>query len=413
MFRLLLFSVLLVLASCAHGLDSGGSALDRATGVGAGASGVEAASYRPEPKTEELSPALKYAHSRYSRRIGVVIGINQYQAFPRLTAAVSDADRIGSLLDELGYDHVEYLRDGAATRAAIIDLMERRVPLIASDDDLVTVFFAGHGMTSAGMGYILPVDAKRNARQTAISVQRLKESALRMRARHVLYLMDACFSGTMFRKSVAIDETNSLAFWEAASKQRVVQLMTAGNADEMVLESGGWGSFTRSVHDGLQGKADLNRDQVVTSDELAQYVERRVVDDTGGQQHPLWGNIDGTGTVLLWDRRRLPAEAEDSRSAARAMIRGMEKELRHVHELMFRKEWTAAERIVRDLTLRHSDVELNLLLAEIYLESDALGNAALIDAELGRAAGKSPSTEEQRRLLDLRARLEKRKRAPY
>jgi hypothetical protein len=79
---------------------------------------------------------------------------------------------------------------------------------------------------------------------------------------------------------------------------------------------------------------------------------------------------------------------------------------------MERREWAQAERLLRELMLKHADGELRLLLAEVYLEADPLGNARLIDAELRRAAESKITPEQERRMLDLRARLNKARRGP-
>ena len=363
---------------------------------------------------ERMTPALEQARGQYARRIAVTIGIDAYQApIPPLTAAVSDAQRVAEQLRTMGFDAVRSISDQQATREGLLDLMERQIPMDATADDLVVVYFAGHGMTVGKQGFIVPQDGTKDAARTGISVQRLKESALRMKARHVLYLMDACFSGSMFSRPAPASNPNDLAFWEAAAKQRVVQIITAGGPDETVLEKDGWGSFTRNLHAAMQGGADANGDAVTTVPELAAFITGRVVKDTSDHQHPLWGNIEGTGTVLLWDERRVPADARRTPAAPRPMVEGMEQELRQIHAAMSRRQYKQAERGVRDLALRKQHPEFNLLLAEIYLEQDALGNAALVESELRRVEQQSPDPRQQQRMLDLRARLEKSRRQPF
>jgi uncharacterized caspase-like protein len=234
-----------------------------------------------------------------------------------------------------------------------------------------------------------------------------------MRAVHVLYLTDACFSGSMFRRAPPTRYENTQAFWESAAKDRVVQIITAGGPDEPVLETDGWGSFTRSVHAGLLGAADADGSGFITFEELANFTSKRVEEETGGSQHPLWGNIDGTGTVLLWDVRDTTSEMAQRSPASRPLVQGMEDVLRRVHALMDTKNWSAAEQLVRSLALTHKHLEIHLLLAEIYLEADALGNAALIDTELGYAEKLVREPDEERRMLDLRARLERARRGPF
>lgn len=355
---------------------------------------------------------MDYAQRHYAHRVAVTIGISAYagRPWPPLKAAVTDAQHMANLFRAMGFDRIESLEDEAATRDGILDLLERRLPSIVHKEDLVVVFFAGHGATAGGQGYIVPRDADADLEQTAISVQRLKESALRMRFRHMLFLTDACFSGVMLRRAALghaeVDEANQLAYWEAAAQGRVVQILTAGSADELVPESHGWGRFTHAVYDGLDGAADLNDDGVVTVEELAAYTGDRVQREGNGRQHPQWGTMEGTGTALFLDMRRMP-KSRQAVSRFRPVIPGLEVPLGRVYDSMERREWGTAERLLRDLMVKRADVELRLLLAEVFIETDTLGNARMIDAALRGAAERAVTAAVQEHIVDLRARLDK------
>lgn len=356
---------------------------------------------------------MDYAQKHYARRIAVTIGISAYaeRSWPRLPAAARDAQRMATLFRAMGFDRIETLQDETATRDGILDLLERRLPLIAGERDLVVVFFAGHGATAGGQGYIIPRDAARDLERSAISVQRLKESVLRMRVRHTVFLLDACFSGVMLRRA-DLETANSLAYWEAAAHDRVVQIVTAGRADELAQESNGWGHFTRALHAGLAGAADRNRDGVVTTEELGVYAAAHVQREGHGRQHPQWGTMEGSGTAVFLDARRLPSTTRPAASPTRPMIAGLEASIGRIHQLMARHQWAQAEKELRSLLIEHSEAELRLLLAEVYVESDTLGNARLIDTELQRAEDDKLTVEQQRRLLDLRERLDRARRGP-
>lgn len=359
------------------------------------------------------TPAMDYAQRHYRHRVAVTIGINAYKGRPwrPLNAAVTDAQHMAALFRAMGFDRVEGLEDEDATLEGILDMLERRLPLIVGEQDLAVIFFAGHGATAGGKGYIVPSDADHDLARTAISVERLKASALRMRVRHTLFLMDACFSGVMLRRA-EVDETNNLAYWEAAAQDRVVQILTAGRAEEPVHENDGWGHFTRAIYTGLAGAADRNQDGVVTTEELAIYTYERVLREGKGRQHPQWGTMEGSGTELFLDVRRLPRPAQPAPPRTRAVVRGLEAPLGRIHGLMRRREWAQAEKRLRDLMVKYPDAELRLLLAEVYIEADTLGNASLIDAELRRVAESEVTPEQQRRMLDLRARLDRARRGP-
>ena len=71
----------------------------------------------------------------------------------------------------------------------------------ANENDRVLIYFAGHGETvdlpdGGEKGYLLPFEADRNDLYlTAIPMDELKQIALMSEAKHILYLIDACYGG--------------------------------------------------------------------------------------------------------------------------------------------------------------------------------------------------------------------------
>jgi len=66
------------------------------------------------------------------------------------------------------------------------------------------VYYAGHGeIDGARQGYWLPVDAQQNQPNSWISNRAVSDILTTMEARHVLLIIDSCYSGTMTRSSLA------------------------------------------------------------------------------------------------------------------------------------------------------------------------------------------------------------------
>jgi uncharacterized caspase-like protein len=118
---------------------------------------------------------------------------------------VNDARAIEKLVRGLGFDEVITVLDREATQQRILRVLGDELYAKTQDDDRVFIFFAGHGQTqdlpNAGKdGYIIPVDGDlNNYYSTAISMQQLQRLADRIRAKHMFYAMDACFSGLLLR----------------------------------------------------------------------------------------------------------------------------------------------------------------------------------------------------------------------
>ena len=72
------------------------------------------------------------------------------------------------------------------------------------------------------------------------------------------------------------------------------------------LQELGHGVFTYYLVRGLRGAADLNRDGIVTLQELYEYVEQQVTVKaraSGGNQHPVMkGEMDIEGLAVQGDR---------------------------------------------------------------------------------------------------------------
>jgi len=135
----------------------------------------------------------------------IVVGIDDYAKWPKLHYAVRDAEAVSKLLvEKLGFapQRVFRLENAAATRAAILGLFEDKLGNGAlKPDDRVFVFFAGHGATrslSSGrnLGYVIPADSDpQHVSSDAVPMTEIQNLAESLEAKHVLFVMDACYSG--------------------------------------------------------------------------------------------------------------------------------------------------------------------------------------------------------------------------
>jgi len=243
----------------------------------------------------------------YSDSWALVIGINDYQHAPRLSYACNDADAVASVLvDELHFPKSQLivLKDGDATRQAIMDAYLGLVEEAADPNDRVFVFFAGHGTTikssKGAVGYLVPVDGDPRRLSSLIRWDELTRDAELIPAKHILFVMDACYSGLMMMRALPLGTGRFLSdMLQRPSRQ----VLTAGKADETVADYGGGPAGTNSIFtgyliEGLQGAAkDANG--VLTANLLMHYVYRKVGQDNRSQQTPHYGHIDGEGDFIL------------------------------------------------------------------------------------------------------------------
>ena len=150
-------------------------------------------------------------------------------------------------------------------------------------------------------GYIIPVDAGLTDYEgSAISMTNFQDISEAIPAKHLLFVMDSCYSGlALTRGGGALPSQNYLS---EISRREARQMFTAGGADQQVADNGpnGHSVFTWTLLQGLDGRADLNGDGVITATELAAYVAPAV--SALSHQTPAFGNLPGTeGGDFIFD----------------------------------------------------------------------------------------------------------------
>lgn len=240
-----------------------------------------------------------------------IIGIDDYPNWQKLQYATRDALGVRAMLIQnynFKPDHIITLLNGQATRHNILSLLGDQLADSnkVQHEDRVLVFFAGHGATrklASGreLGYIIPVDADLTDYEgTAISMTNFQDISEAIPAKHLLFIMDSCYSGLALTRggSIALSQN----YLNEISRREARQMFTAGGADQQVADNGpnGHSVFTWTLLQGLDGRADLNGDGVITATELDAYVAPAV--SALSHQTPAFGNLPGSeGGDFIFD----------------------------------------------------------------------------------------------------------------
>jgi uncharacterized caspase-like protein len=200
------------------------------------------------------------------------------------------------------------LYDANATRIQILDYLSNILPNRLGKNDQLVVYFAGHGQTesykdSDGQiseeGYILPVDCNQdNYRGTAISMSAIHELSKKIKAKHIYYVFDSCYSGLGLKRSSGIEKTDG--YINKITSNSAIQILTAGGKNELAGEEKGHGIFTRQLLIALDGKADMDHDGYITASEIGTYVKPEVSRKTENQQTPKFGWVSGEGDNVFF-----------------------------------------------------------------------------------------------------------------
>ena len=154
----------------------------------------------------DLSDLKKY----YKNSHLVIIGISKYKEETPLTNARNDATAIMNILEEkYGFKSLisplfdENATDENIRRIFSADILEN--PDLIGPRDRVLAYYSGHGKLRPYVdfkgqereeAFIIPYDAKLNTYYKNIAMKWIKESCQKCMAKHVLLILDCCYSGS-------------------------------------------------------------------------------------------------------------------------------------------------------------------------------------------------------------------------
>lgn len=273
-------------------------------------------------ETENLNRAMileavELEPVKQGRLLVVAIGINKYVHWQELKNAVQDAIGLQQILiDKLGFSAaIPPLLNEAATKAAIISLIEDQLHEELQEDDNLVLFFAGHGHTRVDKvggnvvgetGFIVPVEARgpKEYWSDYIQIDPLLQSISRLPARHILVILDSCHSGFALGEAMRIYKSANR--YERDLSNRISRkVITSARREQLALDGGpipGHSLFTGTLVDGFNwGKADLDGNGLITSSELGLFIQQKVGQASESRQTPDFGSfyLDDRGEMVI------------------------------------------------------------------------------------------------------------------
>lgn len=263
----------------------------------------------------------------YHESHAIIFAVREYDHWADLPGAKEDVLGVRTVLERHGF-RVKVVWD--PTRLKFDDELRQFLADHGENpNNRLLVYFTGHGETlktgygqNKRMGFLVPADATKldrnnpgSFKRKAININELITYAEQIEARHVLFVLDSCFSGALpFLRDAA---TATLDPISAKTAEPVRQFITAGTDDQQVP---GDSYFREMFVKGLNsGGADRNEDGYVTGSELARFLGQRVSSHSQNPQTPQYGKINNrdlnAGDMLftLPKMRRFPALVFSSR----------------------------------------------------------------------------------------------------
>lgn len=274
----------------------------------------------------------------------VVVGVSNYSKLTKdqqLQFAHRDAQDFAAFLRSpngggFPANQITLLLNQDASVSAIRSALGTALPRSVEPDDVVVIFFAGHGVVEGERdGYLLAHDSDpQNLYATALPIAELDRIITeRIRARSVILIADACHAGKLGWTSRSAEAQMMVNRYldEVGKSGKGVLRILGSRADQRSYESeqwgGGHGVFTHFLLKGLKGEADKDKDGVVRAAEILEYLSDTVPKETKALQHPrAAGSIDPRLPLAVLSKTTPITKPEVEKTPATAVtleIRGL------------------------------------------------------------------------------------------
>jgi TPR repeat protein len=306
-----------------------------------------------------LTVTTKYPSRDTSQKWAIIIGVGEYEdnGIGDLPNAVNDAvslkDTLMSLPNGFPQENILLMTDdqkqhNRPTESNIRRQINSHLDLVAKED-IVLLYFAGHGVTENSELYLMPRDGVvSDIKGSGYAFQDVENRLKACAAKKKIFILDACHSGTGRNADNKLSPSAEDEFARAADD---MVILASCKADQRSYEmpDTGHGAFTYFLLDGLNGQGDSDEDGYINMMELAEYTwnkTRRWAADKGLQQIP-WKRHEGFGSIILGEvgtGGRLPVRPKlSAKEAAATYAKGMEHYRAELLKDAFREFELAAE----------------------------------------------------------------------
>ncbi len=219
-------------------------------------------------------------------KVALLVGVSEYEpGLKPLPAAVKDLDAMKDVLlhpDMGGFAESDILLLKNPNRQEMEESIEA---LFANrqKDDLVLLFFSGHGIKDdQGRLYLSTSKTRKNlqgelVRATAVPANIVQESMSKSRSKRQVVILDCCFSGAFAEGMLAKDDGSVDVKSQLGGEGRAI--LTSSTSTQYSFEQQGsdLSVYTRFLIEGIKtGAADQDNDGSISIDELHEYAKRKV-----------------------------------------------------------------------------------------------------------------------------------------
>jgi formylglycine-generating enzyme required for sulfatase activity len=212
-------------------------------------------------------------------RKALLIGVSHYgDGLPPLSAAPNDVAALQRVLANpqmAGFDQVECLID---PELVAMQLAMRRLFSECQRDDLLLLYFSGHGITDDNHHLYLAncLTSKADFEATAVPARFIQQQSSNCYTRRQVIILDCCYSGAFKEgwqaKAAGVDLRHELG-----AEGRVVLTSSTATQTSFQQDETGLSLYTQYLVEGMEtGAADTNQDGKIFVHELHEYAKAKV-----------------------------------------------------------------------------------------------------------------------------------------
>jgi hypothetical protein len=250
-----------------------------------------------------------------NNKIGIIIGIEKYQALKNLDApyANRDANAFRAYATRaLGIPNknLKVLINNEANRSGLLKALKIWLPQMTRGKSKdIYIFFAGHGLASDDGKdlHILPQDGDPILlEETALSRVQMFDLINKVNPNSVTMFFDTCYSGQTRSEQMLVAGLRPVRI--VANEQDTPNnftIFTASNYDQTSgsINEAEHGIFSYYLMKGLEGNADANKDKKLTNGELIAYLKNNVSQEAFSQNRSQEPMLAGDPNKVLMSYR--------------------------------------------------------------------------------------------------------------
>ena len=241
---------------------------------------------------------LQVGNIQFGKFYALIIGNDDYKAYPDLQTPITDAKSLEVLLRERYGFKTKILLN--ANRHAIMSALNELNQKLTDQDNLL-IYYAGHGEIDkkTQSAYWLPVDSEVGNTANWISSQSITEYLSIMPARHIMVVADSCYSGALTGSAVArlpdgMDASKRERWLKAMNSRKARTVLTSGGVKPVMDQGGGSHSvFANAFLKVLRGNKRVIEDYDIFRDVANQV--RISASKAGFEQTPQYAPLQHAG----------------------------------------------------------------------------------------------------------------------